>query len=74
MEEKRYFPPARISVSTSRNKIIFQKLHFPYGFHYSKKSLNKRILFQIHRISVPISGNGEFVKEYLSTRRKNCLH
>ena len=38
-----------------------------------KKSLSKRILFQIDRKLVLISGNGKFV-EYLCTRRNNCLH
>ena len=39
MEEKKWFPLARKSVSTSRNKVIFPKLHFPYGFQKQKKNL-----------------------------------
>ena len=39
-----------------------------------KKSLSKRILFQIDGKSVLISGNGKFVEEYLCNRRENCLH
>ena len=39
-----------------------------------KKSLNKRILFQIDRKSVLINENGEFVEEYSSTRGNNWLH
>ena len=35
-----------------------------------KKSPNKRILFQVDRKSVYTSTNGE----YVSTRRKDCLH
>ena len=34
---KNWFPLARKSVSTSRNKVIFQKLDFPRGFHYQIK-------------------------------------
>ena len=37
-----------------------------------KKSQNKRVLFQVNTKSVSISRNGEFVSEYVSTRRKNC--
>ena len=32
-KKKKWFPLARKSVSTSRNKVIFQKLDFPYTFH-----------------------------------------
>ena len=39
-----------------------------------KKSPNKRILFQVDKKSVSTSKNGEFLEEYVSTRRKNCLH
>ena len=57
MEEKKLFPLARKSVSTSRNKVIFQKLDLPV----STNRKNKRILFQLGRKSVYTSGNGEFV-------------
>ena len=40
--EKKWFPLARKSVSTSKNKVIFQKLNFRYGFHQQKKSPNKK--------------------------------
>ena len=36
-----------------------------------KKSPNQRMLFQVDRKSV--SWSGEFVEEYVSTRRKNGL-
>ena len=55
-------------------RLFFKNCISRMVFTSSKKSLNKRILFQIDRISVPISENGEFVEEHLSTRRKNCLH
>ena len=42
MEEKKWFPLARKSVFTSRNKVIFQNLDLPI-------STNKRILFQLNR-------------------------
>ena len=57
MEEKKLFPLARKSVSTSRNKVIFQKLDLPV----STNRKNKRILFQLGRKSVYTSGNAEFV-------------
>ena len=40
----------------------------------SKKSPNKRILFQVDRKLISTSKNGESVKEYVSTRREDCLH
>ena len=52
---------ARKSGSTSRNKIIFQNLDFPYGSTRSKKSPNKKILFKLSRKLVSTSNNGEFV-------------
>ena len=58
MEEKKWFPPVRKSVSTSRNKSLFQKLDFHYQI---KKFPNKRILYQVDRKSVSTSRNGEFV-------------
>ena len=57
MKEKKWFPQARKSVSTSRNKVIFQK----FDLQTEKKYLNKRILFQVDRKSVSTSGNEEFV-------------
>ena len=50
MEEKERFPLASKSVS-------------PMVSASRKKSLNKRILFEIDRKLVLISGNGEFVEE-----------
>ena len=32
--KKKIVSTSQRSVSASRNKIIFQKLDFPYGFHY----------------------------------------
>ena len=61
MEEKKWFPLARKSVSASRNKFIFQNLDFPYGPANRKKSPNKRILFQVSRKSDSTGNNGEFV-------------
>ena len=58
---KKWFALARKSVSTSRNKIIFQKLDFPCGFHWQQKSPNKRILFQVDKKSVSTTRNGKFV-------------
>ena len=58
--KKKWFPLARKSVSTSRNNVIFQKLDIPVSTN-RKKTLNKRILFQLDRKSVSTSGNGEFV-------------
>ena len=60
MKEKKWFPQARKSVSTSRNKVIFQKFDFPVPTN-RKKYLNKRILFQVDRKSVSTSGNEEFI-------------
>ena len=36
---KKWFPLARKSVSTSRNKVIFQELDFLYAFYWQKKNL-----------------------------------
>ena len=60
MEEKKWLPLARKSVFTCRNEIIFQKMNLPVPTN-RKKSLNKRILFQVDRKSVSTSGNKEFV-------------
>ena len=60
MEEKKWLPLARKSVFTWRNEIIFQKMNLPVPTN-RKKSLNKRILFQVDRKSVSTSGNKEFV-------------
>ena len=57
---KKWFPLARKSVSTSRNKIIFQKFDCSVPTN-KQKSLNKRILFQVDRKSVYTSGKEEFV-------------
>ena len=57
---KKWFPLARKSVSTSKNKVIFQKLDLPVSTN-RKKSPNKRILFQLDKKSVSTSENGEFV-------------
>ena len=38
MEEKKWFPLARRSVATSRNKVILQKIGSP-GFHKQNKNL-----------------------------------
>ena len=61
---KKWFLLARKSVSTSRNKVIFQKLDLPVSAN-RKKTLNKRILFQLDRKSVSTSGNGELFKNTL---------
>ena len=58
MEEKKWFPIARIWVSTGRNKVIFQKLELPVSTN-RKKYINKRILFWLDRKLVSTSGNGE---------------
>ena len=39
MEEKKWYPRARTSVSTSRNKVIFQNLDLPVS---EQKSLNEK--------------------------------
>ena len=57
MEENKWFPLARKSVSTSRNKVIFQKL----DSRFPQTEQNKRILSQLDRKSVSTSGNREFV-------------
>ena len=36
-ERKKWFPLPRKIASSSRNKVIFQKLDFPYGFQLQKK-------------------------------------
>ena len=56
MEEKKWFPLARKSVSTSRNKVIFQIFSLA-----EKECPNKRILFQLDTKSVSIRRNGEIV-------------
>ena len=43
---KKWFPLVRKSVSTIRNKVIFQKIELPLS---EKKSPNKRILFQVDK-------------------------
>ena len=47
---KKWFSSAKKSVFSSRNKVIFHKLDFPVSTN-RKKSLNKRILFQLNRKS-----------------------
>ena len=56
---KKRFSLAKKSVFTSRNKVFFHKLDFPISSS-RKKSLNKRILFQLNRKLVSTRGNGEF--------------
>ena len=58
---KKWFLLARKLVSTSRNKVVFQKLDFPVVSTNRKKSPNKKILFQVDRKSVSTSRNGEFI-------------
>ena len=41
---KKWFPLARKSVSTCKNKVVFQKLDFQFPLT-EKKALDKRILF-----------------------------
>ena len=53
---KKWFPLARKSVSTSRNKVIFQIFSLA-----EKKCPNKRILFQLDTKSVSIRRNGEII-------------
>ena len=60
---KEWFALARKSVSTSRNKVIFQSCISLMVSTSKKKSLSKRILFQIGRKLVPISKNGKFIEE-----------
>ena len=60
-ERKIWFPPARKSVSTSRSKVIFQKL----DFHEQKKAPNKKILFQVDRKLVSTIRNGKFISEHV---------
>ena len=38
MEEKKLFPLARKSVSTSRNKVFFSKIAFPLWFPLAEKN------------------------------------
>ena len=52
---QKWFPLARKSVPISKNQVIFGKLDFPVSAN-KKKTLNKRILFQLDRKSVSISG------------------
>ena len=60
---KKRFPLARRWVSTSRNKVIFQKLDLQVSVNKNKSILSnkKRILLQLDRKLVSTSGNGEFV-------------
>ena len=58
---KKWFPPARKSVSTSRNKFIFQKL----DFYEQKKAPNNKILFQVDRKLVFTIRNGKSISEYV---------
>ena len=57
MEQKIWFPLARKSVTTSRNKVIFKN----WISSSRKKCPNKRTLLQEDRKSVSTSRNGEFV-------------
>ena len=68
---KKWLPLARKSAFTSRNKVVFHKWYF-LVFTSRKKSLNKRILFQLNRKSVSTQGNGESVEEDVSARRKTA--
>ena len=61
-EKKKWFPLARKSVATSRNKVIFQKLDLSL-FTSRTKISNELILFQLYRKSVFTSRNGEFDQE-----------
>ena len=54
-------------------RLFFKNCFFPMVSTSRKKPLNKRILFQIDRKSVLISGNGKFVEEYLSIRQKKLV-
>ena len=58
---KKWFPPARKSVCTSRNKAIFQKL----DFHEQKKAPNEKVLFEVDRKLVSTIKNGKFISEYV---------
>ena len=53
---KKWFPLVKKSVSTSRNKVIFQKIQFSLRFPLAgKKSLNQRILFQQKKNWFPLA-------------------
>ena len=54
---KKMIPLAKKLITTSRNKVIFNN----WISTSRKKSLNKRILFQLDRKSVSTSRNGDFV-------------
>ena len=57
MEEKKWFPLARKSVSTSRNKVFFLQNWISRYPKTEQKSLNKRTLFQLDRESrFPLAG------------------
>ena len=62
-KRKKWFRQARKSVTTSKNKIAFQKLDFPVSTSSKKKSLNKRIMFKLNRKLVSTGRNGETFKK-----------
>ena len=67
---KKWFPPVRKSVSTSRNKFIYQKL----DFHKQKKSPNSKILFQVDRKLFSTIRNGKFISEYVFLLDENTTY
>ena len=62
-KRKKWFRQASKSVTTSKNKIAFQKLDFPVSTSSKKKSLNKRIMFKLNRKLVSTGRNGETFKK-----------
>ena len=70
-ERKIWFPPARKSVSTSRSKVIFQKL----DFHEQKKAPKKKnSVSGRQKIGFYHQEWKIYFRTRFSTRRKNCLH
>ena len=57
---KKWFPLATESVSTSRNKVIFQKLDLPVSTNGKRISNYKNIVSNTQKVGFQY-GNGEFV-------------
>ena len=71
---KKWFQQTIKSVTTSKNKVAFQKLYFPISTSSKKISLNKRIMFQLNGKLVSTGGNGEtFKKTFLLERKTTSI-
>ena len=76
MKQKKWFPLVRKSVSTRRNKVIFQKLDFRFP-QTDKKSLSKRMVFQLDRMSVsttfPLDGKTASIDRNIQKNQRKRL-